>query len=207
MAPLAIGDVVDGMVFGALAVAAGLGQIAPVLLSLTAFSGSAQYAAVLVMRQHGAPAAALLAAAALNIRYLALGATVAGALPGSRWRKAAACLLLTDASWALVASRPRRDLTARLLAGAGFTELLAWTGGTAAGVLAGAALGDTSQYGLDAAFPALFLWLLRHQLNDRRSVVAALVGGALVAALIPSAPAGVPVLAAGLAAAVWGAWR
>lgn len=48
MAPVAAADVVDGMAFGALAVAAGLGQLAPIVLSATAFSGSAQYAAVAV---------------------------------------------------------------------------------------------------------------------------------------------------------------
>jgi predicted branched-subunit amino acid permease len=68
-------------------------------------------------------------------------------------------------------------------------------------------LAGTSRLGLDAAVPALFLWVLRGQLKARADVAAALVGGALAAVLVPIAPAGVPVLAAGLAAAVWGACR
>src|ERR1017187_778043 len=81
MAPLAVGDVLDGVAFGALATAV-LGKLAPVVFSATAFSGSAQYATVSVLRAHGTPAAALLAAAALNIRYLAMSASVTATLGG-----------------------------------------------------------------------------------------------------------------------------
>ncbi|WP_051223522.1 AzlC family ABC transporter permease [Conexibacter woesei] len=201
MAPIAVADVIDGVAFGALAVAV-MGHVAPVVMSLTAFSGSAQYAMLAVLRGHGTLAAALLAAVALNARYLAISAVVSARVPGSRWRRAACCVLLTDANWAVVDDGP----PARLI-GAALTELAAWSGGTALGVAFGTALGDPLRLGLDAAFPALFAWLLRDQLRDRPGVLAALAGATIALALTPLLPPGLPVLAAGTACAAWGVTR
>ena len=131
MLPIAISDLLEDAAFGALALAV-LGQVAPVAMSLTAFSGSAQFATVAVLKSDGTLAAALLAAASLNVR----SALVAASMSGSRRRKAATCLLLTDAAWAVVSAGEDRESGARL-AGAGATELTAWTVGTLIGVLAG----------------------------------------------------------------------
>ena len=192
MLPISLAGIPEGVAFGALA-AGVIGQAAPVAMSLTAFSGSAQYAAVSVLRDGGTLAAALLAAAALNVRYLAMSASVPGR---SRWHRAAACLLLTDAAWG-VADGSR----ARLL-GAGATDLVAWTLGTVVGVFAGKVLGDPAALGLDAAFPALFVWLLREHFGTL-----ALLGGALALVLTPVLAPGLPILVAGLVAGAIGAAR
>ena len=205
MLPIAISDLLEGAAFGALAVAV-LGQVAPVAMSLTAFSGSAQFATVAVLKSDGTLAAALLAAASLNVRYLAMSASVAASMSGSRRRKAATCLLLTDAAWAVVSAGEERASGARL-AGAGATELTAWTVGTLIGVLAGSVVGDLEALGLDAAFPALFVWLLLSLMRDRPAVLAALAGGAVALALSPLLSPGLPILATGVAAAAYGARR
>jgi predicted branched-subunit amino acid permease len=57
-------------------------------------------------------------------------------------------------------------------------------------------LGDPERYGLDAAFPALFLALLITQIDSRRALAAALAGGTIALVLIPFAPPGVPIIAA-----------
>ena len=205
MLPIAISDFLEGAAFGALAVAV-LGQVAPVAMSLTAFSGSAQFATIAVLKSDGTLAAALLAAASLNVRYLAMSASVAASISGSRFRKAATCLLLTDAAWAVVTAEKEKASGARL-AGAGSTELTAWTAGTLTGVLAGGVVGDLEAIGLDAAFPAFFAWLLLHLVKDRPAVLAAVAGGAVALALSPLLSPGLPILAAGVAAAAYGAWR
>lgn len=192
MLPISIAGLPEGVAFGALA-AGVIGQAAPVVMSVTAFSGGAQYATVSVLREGGTLGAALLAAAALNVRYLAMSASVPGR---SRWHRAAACLLLTDAAWG-VADGSR----ARLL-GAGATDLVAWTLATVVGVFGGKVLGDPAALGLDAAFPALFVWLLRDQLGPL-----ALLGGALALVLTPVLAPGLPILVAGLAAGAIGAVR
>ena len=132
---------------------------------------------------------------------LAISAQVATSLDGGRWRKAASCLLLTDAAWAVASSKGK--MTGARLAGAGAADYVAWTTGTLIGVLAGRALPDATTLGLDAAFPALFIWLLRDQLHP----TAALAGGTAALLLTPLLAPGLPILVAGLAAAAVGARR
>ena len=71
--------------------------------------------------------------------------------------------------------------------------------GTAVGVLGAQAFGDPGKLGLDAAFPALFLGLLVGQVKTRRALAASLLGAAIALALVPVAPAGLPILAASAA--------
>ena len=70
------------------------------------------------------------------------------------------------------------------------------------GVLAGNLIGDPNQWGLDAAFPAMFLALVAPQLRSRRAAMAAASGAAIAVVLVPLAPAGVPIIAASAACLV-----
>jgi len=69
-------------------------------------------------------------------------------------------------------------------------------------VAAGSALSHPEQLGLDAIFPAFYLALLVGELRTGRARIAALAGALIVVALIPLAPAGVPVVAASLGALI-----
>ena len=152
-APLAIAVVAFGASYGIMARDAGMGVVAPIVMSLTTFAGSAQFAVASVLESGGAVAAAIVAAVLLNLRYLAIGVSVAPALRGSAPRRVAEAQLAVDESWA-VASRNGRVDRGRLL-GAGTVLMASWIGGTVAGTLGGSALGDPADYGLDAMFPAL----------------------------------------------------
>jgi predicted branched-subunit amino acid permease len=55
---------------------------------------------------------------------------------------------------------------------------------------------------LDAVFPAFYLSLLAEEARGRRAAVAAATGAAITVALMPVAPAGLPVIAASLAALI-----
>jgi 4-azaleucine resistance transporter AzlC len=199
-APLAIAVVAFGASFGVLARDAGMGVAAPIVMSLTTFAGSAQFAVVSVLGSGGAVAAAIVAAVLLNLRYLAIGVSVAPALRGSAPRRVTEAQLAVDESWA-VAQRDGRVDRGRLL-GAGTVLMASWIAGTVAGVLAGSALGDPADYGLDAMFPALFLALLVGQVDGRRARVSALAGGLIALALTPVLPPGLPIVAATLGAGI-----
>jgi 4-azaleucine resistance transporter AzlC len=194
-APLAVAVGAFGVSFGVLAQAAGWGGVAPIVMSVTTFGGSAQFAAVSVLGAGGGVAAAVAAALLLNSRYIPLGIAIAPELRGSLPRRLLESQLVVDESWA-IAHRGGGRFDRRLLLGAGLLLYLAWVLGTMAGVLGGKALGDPEALGLDAAFPALFLGLLVRQLTSRRAVAAALLGGAIAIVLIPIAPPGVPIIAA-----------
>jgi 4-azaleucine resistance transporter AzlC len=200
VAPIALAAAVIGMSFGILARDAGMGVVAPIVMSLTTFAGSAQMAAVTVMDDGGAVAAAVAAAILLNLRYVAIGISVAPSLRGRRVRRLAESQLATDESWAISQDRGRVDR--ERLIGAGLVLLVAWTTGTVAGVFGGSVLGDPATYGFEAMFPALFLALLVGQLGDGRARAAALAGALIALALTPVAPPGVPIVAAAAAALV-----
>jgi predicted branched-subunit amino acid permease len=77
-----------------------------------------------------------------------------------------------------------------------------WNLTTLLGALLGNALGDPRRYGLDGAAPAAFLALLWPRLRGRRLVAVAVACTLTAALLVPLAPAGVPVVAAGCLAGV-----
>jgi predicted branched-subunit amino acid permease len=76
----------------------------------------------------------------------------------------------------------------------------AWVLGTIVGVLVGSALGDPRSLGLDALFPAFFVALLFEEARGRRKLTAAAGGAGISLGLTPLAPAGLPILAAAVAA-------
>ena len=75
-------------------------------------------------------------------------------------------------------------------------QYLTWSTGTALGALGGGALGDTEKLGLDAIYPAYFVALLISEARSGRARGAAAIGALVALALVPFAPAGIPVLAA-----------
>jgi 4-azaleucine resistance transporter AzlC len=197
-APLAIAVGGFGISFGVLARAAGMGVLAPIVMSMTTFAGSAQFAAVSIREAGGTVAAAVTAAILLNARYGPIGISVAPSLKGGRLSGFLRAQLVVDESWAVAAEGDGR-FDPRVLVGAGLTLYAAWTAGTALGAIFGDVLGDPAALGLDAAFPALFLALLVPQLHSRESRGAALVGATIALALTPFTPPGVPIICASAA--------
>jgi len=195
VAPLAVAAASFGAAFGVLAEGAGMGVLAPIVMSATTFAGAAQFAAASVFDEGGGVAAAVAAAVLLNARYGAIGIAIAPDFQGSSLRRLVESQLIVDESWA-VAQTGQGRINRPVLVGAGLVLFPFWVGGTALGVLFGDVLGDPERFGLDAAFPALFLALLATQLVNRRTVIAAAAGGLIAFVLIPIAPPGVPVIAA-----------
>ena len=197
--PLALAPLAFGAAFGVLAIDAGMGGVAAVLMSATTFAGSAQFAAASILDSGGGVAAAIVAAVLLNARYAPLSIAVASIFPGSKRRRLVEAQLIVDESWAISGRSGRFDYG--VLIGVGALFWLLWVGGTALGTLVGD-LFDPEAIGLDAAFPALFLALLVPYLRSRRAIAAALLAAAITLVLIPVAPAGIPIVAASLACLV-----
>lgn len=202
--PLAIAVGAFGISYGVLARSAGMGWLAPLAMSLTTFGGSAQFAAVSVLSTGGGAGAAVVAAVLLNSRYLPIGLTIAPGMRGPRLRRFLEAQLVVDESWAIASHGDGTFGRARLI-GAGLAIYLFWFAGTAIGVLGGDILGDPESLGLDAAFPALFLALLVPQIRNRTAVSAAIGGAAIALLLVPFTRAGVPIIAASIAAML--GWR
>jgi 4-azaleucine resistance transporter AzlC len=195
--PLAPSPLLFGLSYGVLADATGFGAAAAVAMSATTFAGAAQFAAVSVLEDGGTVAAAVLAAIFLNARYVAISVTVASIFPGGRIRRLVESQAIVDESWALSGRRGRFEWP--ILVGSGLVFYGLWVGATAVGTVLGGVLEDPNALGLDAAFAALFLALALPYLKKRRAQQAAALAAVITLALIPVAPAGLPIVAASAA--------
>lgn len=202
--PLVLPTIVVAISFGVLAEPL-IGGVATIVMSVVVYAGSAQFAALSVLAGGGGAGAAVTAGLLMNTRFLPMGLALGPSLPGGPLKRAAQGLAVVDPSWAL-ANRGGGRFDPHLLIGATIPQLAAWVGGTAIGVFAGEVIGDPAAIGLDAVFPAFYLALLFGELRGRWPLAAALMGGAIALALLPFAPAGVPVIAAA-AAALIALWR
>src|SRR3954447_9277113 len=196
--PLMLPTFALGVSFGVLAQPV-MGSVAPVAMSILVFSGAAQFAALTVLAAGGGVATAIAAGMLMNLRWLPMGFAVGPFLTGSPLRRVAQSMAIVDASFAL-SSRGDGTYDRGVLIGASTAQGAAWVAGTLAGVLGGGFLGDPQALGLDAIFVAFYAALLAGEARGRKPVLAAALGGAIALALMPVAPAGVPVLAASLAA-------
>lgn len=194
---------VVGLSFGVVAQPT-MGSIAPIVMSVFVFAGSAQFGATAVLASGGDAATAIATGVMLNARFLSMGIAAAPALRGGPLRRALEGQAVVDASWAL-AARGEGGFNREALLGATLPQYPAWVLGTVAGVLLGGAIGDPADFGLDAVFPAFFLALLAAELGRPRVLPVVLLAGAIALALTPVLPAGLPVLLASGAALI-GLW-
>ena len=210
IAPITPAAFAFGASFGLVAHGSGIAPLPAIVMSLTAFAGSAQFAVAAGLHSGGGGlAAGLIAGILLNLRYLPIGLSVASAVPGRWWQRLVKAQLVVDESWAVGAIAPGRWAPRRLL-GAGLGLYVVWNAGTVLGSVGGSALGDPKQLGLDAAFPALFLALVAGMLRTgagdadhvRRARWAALLGAVIALLAIPVAPPGVPLVCAAAACLV-----
>jgi 4-azaleucine resistance transporter AzlC len=176
-----------------------MGLVAPIVMSIVVFSGSAQLGALAVLLAGGGTEAAIAAGVLLNARYLAMGIALAPSLKGRALSRAAFAMPLVDASWA-ASSRGDGTFDAWYMVGVSIPQYVGWVLGTVVGVLIGPKLGNPRDLGLDALFPAFFIALLYEEARGRRKLVAAGGGAAIALVLTPLVPAGLPILAAGAAA-------
>jgi 4-azaleucine resistance transporter AzlC len=195
VAPLAAAVAVLGIVLGCVARSAGFGAAATVIMSAATFAGSPQFAAVSVVRSGGTALAAAGAAALVAARLVPMGATVAPELRSRGWRRVLLAQLVVDETWAVAYDGNGRFSRERLI-GAAILLYAVHVGSTALGAIIGATLVRPERFGVDAAFPALFLAMLWPQLHEPGVRTLAIAGAVVALALTPITPAGVPILAA-----------
>lgn len=210
---IAIGVAVGivGIAFGVLARSNGLSVGKTCAMSLLVFTGASQFAAVGVAGSGGSIGAALGSALLLGARNSLYGAVVARWFRGrSVALRVGITQLVIDESTGVGAAQDDADTDRPHDAALGFlatglTIYVFWNLGTLVGALAGDLVGDTDNWGLDAAFPAAFVALLAPHLRERPGRVAATCAIALAIASLPLLPTGVPVLIAvlGVLPAAW----
>jgi predicted branched-subunit amino acid permease len=193
-----------GVSFGALATASGLDVWQACALSLAVFTGASQFAFIGVVASGGNPLTAAFTAILLGSRNLFYGLSLAPLLqlrPGARL---ASAHLVIDESTAMAVLRPTTRQARVGFYWTGITIFLLWNLTTVVGAVAGTAIGDPRDYGLDAAVGAAFLGLLWPRLTSWSARLAALLAAAVALGLVPFTAAGVPIIAGGAIAVLVG---
>jgi 4-azaleucine resistance transporter AzlC len=207
LAPLLVGVVPFGMIYGVLALANGLTPAAAQAMSAILFAGSAQFLFCQLVGV-GAPATVVIAEVGLlNLRHALYSAALAPRLARlpRRWKLALA-YLLTDEAFAAISRREAEDQLGPqrhwFYLGAGLALWGGWQLSTAAGVLLGARL--PASWPLDFALPLTFIAIVVPLIRDRAMLLAAVVAG-IVALLAAGLPFKLGLLVAALAgmAAGW----
>ena len=193
-----------GVSFGALGIAAGLDTWQTMALSLLLFTGGSQFAFVGIIGSGGNPVTAVATSTLLGIRNGLYGLQLARVLRLRGWSRAGAAHVTIDESTAVALAQEEPGLQATGFWSGGLAVFTFWNLSTLVGALAGNAMGDPRDWGLDAAAAAAFVALIWPRLRDRTGrVTAALAAAIALIAFIPT-PAGVPVLLAALAAVIVG---
>lgn len=193
-----------GLSFGAIGIASGLDVWQTAALSLLMFTGASQFALVGVLASGGSPWSGAATAVLLGTRNGLYGLRLAPLLGWTGWRRTAVAHIVIDESTAMSVNRESAEEARTGFLSAGLAVFALWNLATVVGALAGTALGDPRDLGLDAAVGAAFLALLWPRLRDRTNRVVAVLGAAVALGLLPFSPAGLPVLAAAAVAVVVG---
>jgi 4-azaleucine resistance transporter AzlC len=204
--PLLIGVFPFGMIYGALAINAGLSTAAAQMMSSIVFGGSSQFIAAQLFHDTAPGFVIVLTIAVVNLRHALYSASLApyvSALP-MRW-KALLSYLLTDEAYAPTVLHYEkgdgRQYGHWFFLGAGLALWSTWQASTAIGIFLGSAIPES--WSLDFALPLTFIAMVVPVLKNRPMIAAALSAG-LVALLTYSLPYKLGLILAALAGIVIG---
>jgi predicted branched-subunit amino acid permease len=189
-----------GISFGAIGVGSGLDIWQTCALSLLVFTGASQFELVGVVGAGGAPLLGAVSGLLLGVRNTLYGLRLAPLLDWHGLRRTAAAHLVIDESTAMSVTRDTTEEARVGFLTTGLGVFVLWNLATLAGAVAGEALGDPRDYGLDAAVGAAFLALLWPRLDTATHRIVAVVAAVVALGLVPFTAVGVPVLAAAVVA-------
>ncbi|MBN2050530.1 MAG: AzlC family ABC transporter permease [Spirochaetales bacterium] len=181
--PLILGAVPFGLMFGAVAVNAGITPFGTVAMSLFVFAGSGQFIAAGLVSQGIQTGFIILTTFVVNLRHALYAASLAPymrRLP-QRWLLPLG-FWLTDETYAVVIKRWSRGDESPYPhwyhLGSSVAMYLNWQLCTILGVLAGRAIPDASGWGLNFAMVATFIGIVVPMITTRAMLLAALTAGA-----------------------------
>lgn len=186
-----------GVSFGAISTSSGLSVLQTCVLSLVVFTGASQFAFIGIIASGGNPITGALTAVLLGSRNLFYGLSLAPKLKLRGPARLASAHLVIDESTAMAVTRETPHQTRLGFYWTGISIFILWNAMTFAGALAGNAIGDPKQYGLDAAVGAAFLALLWPRLDSWYARAIALFAAAVALGVVPVTAAGLPIIIGG----------
>ena len=188
--PLLVGVFPFGMIYGALALNAGLSTLVSQLMSSIVFAGSSQFVAAKLVHDAAPGLVIILTIAVVNLRHMLYSASLAPYLKNLslKWKVLLSYLLTDEAYAPSILKYEAEDITPTshwFLLGAGFALWFIWQVSTALGIFLGTAIPDS--WSLDFALPLTFIAMVVPALKNRPMIAAALSAG-LIALLAYSLP-------------------
>lgn len=181
--PLVPSVFVYGTVFGGLAVQAGLRPLEVWGMSLLVFAGAAQFIAVPMLAAGASPVAIVLTTFVVNMRHYLMAAALAPSFRGfPRPWLALVAHGINDESFAVAVAR-RNPPDPWCFIGSVIAVSGSFLGGMLTGTLLGGLVADPSRWGLDFAFPGVFLSLVAVQLRGRSDWLVALASAVVAVAM------------------------
>jgi 4-azaleucine resistance transporter AzlC len=199
-APILLGVIPFGLLFGALAISAHLSTLAAQAMSSVIFAGSAQLIAAQLVGTGTSGLVILMVVFVVNLRHALYSASVAPHVQhlSTGW-KLLLSYLLTDEAYAVTITHYQRegDSASRhwYFLGSGLTLWTSWQASTAVGIFIGAQI--PASWPLGFILPLTFIALVVPTLKDRAGIAAALVAG-LIGLLAVNFPFKTGLLAAAL---------
>lgn len=187
---------VIGVTFGVFADAAGFSWPQILVMSALVFTGASQFAAVGVTQDGGSGGAAVASALLLATRNALYGPVVRRVLPHARWLRLGAAHFVIDETVAMSVAQTEQRAKRDAFWFTGVTLWLCWNIGSIAGSALSSYITSPENWGLDAAFPAIFVALLVPHLQTSAGRVASIVAALIALVAVPVTAAGVPILLA-----------
>jgi len=188
--PLLIGVFPFGMIYGALALNAGLSNTASQLMSSILFAGSSQFVTTQLVHENAPALVIILTIAVVNLRHMLYSASLAPYLKdlSLRWKVLLSYLLTDEAYAPSIINYEKEGVSSYkhwFLFGAGFALWFNWQVSTAIGIFLGTAIPES--WHLDFALPLTFIAMVVPVLKNRPMIAAALSAGvmALLAYQLP----------------------
>ena len=203
MAPLWLGVVPFALVYAVLAREAGLSLLETQALSALVFAGSAQVSAVGLFGSGAAALGIVSTTFLLNVRHILYVLSLGRRIPLSRRQRPVAAYFLTDEAFGVVAASGER--TFAFMLGAELSLFGMWNLATLGGAIAGSAITDPAELGIDLVFPLAFLALLVPLVRTRVELVVAVSSGAIAYVAARGLPGGLPILLTGVVGSLLGA--
>lgn len=164
IAPLAIGVAIYGLAFGMLAAQAGMDGLHTGFMSAIVFAGSSQIVAIERIVAGAGAGAAVIAGIALNLRLLLITASLRDQFRGRpAWQVALGAHMAADENWAMMHAARNAGRTAGYwyFVAAGLVQFVLWIAATSGGAMLASAIPEPRALGIDFAFAAAFIAILR----------------------------------------------
>lgn len=166
-APVAMGYIPLGTVFGFLFVQAGAEWWVAVLTSLVVYAGAAQYMMIPMLAAGMSVGTIALATLIVNLRHVFYGLSLLHKLPHKKWLRWYMIFALTDETYSVLTTLPDKT-SDRQMALLALLNQAWWVLGTVVGAVIGAQAQITLA-GLDFVLAALFAVLTVEQWRSRKS--------------------------------------